>query len=166
MRSFLGLDGWYRRFIKNYAQIAEPLTNLTKKNDPFQITPEVLNSINTLKHALTTKTVLAHPNVNEQFILATDASASTMGKGAILSQIHSNFERSIAYFSRKLNKAHKNYSATELECLAVVEAVKHFKCYLYGRKYTIITDHRPVKLLLTLKYPISRLARWSLFLSS
>lgn len=164
VRSFLGLVGWYRRFIRNYAQIAEPLTNLTKKNIKFEITQQVLESIHTLKHALTTETVLAHPNFTEPFILATDA--SILGIGAILSQIQNGIEKPIAFFSRKLNKAQKNYSVTELECLAVVEAVKHFKCYLYGQKFTIITDHRPLKWLLSLKDPTSRLARWSLLLSS
>lgn len=108
--------------------------------------------------------MLAHPNFNESFILVTDA--SKLGIGGILSQLNNGFERPIAYFSKKLNKAQSNYSATELELFAVVEGIKHFRCYLYGRKFTIITDHRPLKWLINLKDPNSKLARWNLFLSS
>lgn len=81
---------------------------------------------------------MAHPNFQKKFILATDG--NTPGIGTTLSPIESRFERPIAYYSKKLNKAQRNYLATELELLAVVEAIKHFRCYLYGRKFIVITD--------------------------
>lgn len=164
MRGFLGLVGWYRRFIPNFSIIAAPLTDLTKKNETFVLDETVLQAVNHLKTILTTNIVLAHSNFNENFILATDA--SKLGIGGILSQLRDGFEKPIAYFSKKLNKAQSNYSATELELLAVVESMKHIRCYLYGRKFTIITDHRPLKWLINLKDPNSKLARWNLFLSS
>lgn len=160
----MGLVGWYRRFIPNFSLIAAPLTNLTKKKVPFNIDQNALQAIEILKNSLISNTVLAHPDFSQPFILATDA--SKIGIGAILSQLHDGFERPIAYSSKKLTKAQSNYSATELELLAVVEGIKHFRCYLYGRRFTIVTDHRPLKWLMNLKDPTSKLARWSLLLSS
>lgn len=164
LRGFLGLVGWYRRFIPNFSIIAAPLTNLTKKSTDFKITADALTAINELKNAITSESVLAHPNFDHPFILATDA--CKIGIAGILSQVVNGYERPIAFFSKKLNKSQSNYSATELELYAVVESVKHFRCYLYGRKFTVISDHAPLKWLMTLKDPTSKLARWNLLLSS
>lgn len=162
-RSFLGLVGWYRRFIKNFSEIALPLTNLTKKENKFIITPAVLESIEKLKTAVKSDDVLIYPNFNQPFILSTDASGT--GIGAILSQIRDGHEKPIAFVSRKLQKAEKNYTVTEQECLAVVFGIKQFKCYLYGKKFTVITDHRSLKWILSISNSTSRLSRWALLLA-
>jgi transposase InsO family protein len=164
VRAFLGLAGWYRRFIKDFSIIAAPLTNLTKKEESFSMNKEAMEAFNQLKSALTSESVVAHPDFTKPFILTTDA--SKIGISAILSQLHDGFEKPIAYASKKLTRPQKNYSATELECLAVVEGIKYFRCYLYGRRFTVVTDHRPLKWLMNLKDSNSRLARWSLMLST
>lgn len=161
--SFLGLVGWYRKFIPNFSKIAEPLTNLTKKDTKFIFNSEAMEAFNKLRSAITSEDVLCHPDFTKPFILETDA--CNTGIGSIISQEHNGFTKPIAYFSRKLTKCQKNYSTTEKEMLAVVESIKHFKCYLYGNKFTVITDHRPLKWLMSLKDPQSRLARWALLLS-
>jgi len=101
---------------------------------------------------------LQYPDFTKQFILTTDASGKALG--AILSQGETGSDLPIAYSSRTLNNAECNYSATELECLAIIFGVKTFRPYLYGRKFTIITDHRPLSWLFNLKDPLSRLAGW------
>lgn len=163
VRAFLGLAGWYRKFIKNFSEVALPLTNLTKKSEKFEITPEVIESMNILKKALTSESILIYPDFTQPFILATDS--SDFGTGSILSQLRNGFERPIAFASRKFNKAERNYSVSEKECNGLVAGIKAHKYFLYGRKFTIVTDHRPLKWLLNLKDPTSRLARWALLLS-
>ena len=163
VRAFLGLAGWYRKFIKNFSQVALPLTNLTKKSEKFEITPGVIEAMNVLKRALTSESILIYPDFDQPFILATDS--SDFGTGSILSQLRNGFEKPIAFASRKFNKAERNYSVSEKECLGIVAGIKAHKWFLYGKKFTIVTDHRPLKWLLNLKDPTSRLARWALLLS-
>lgn len=163
VRSFLGLINWYRRFIPNVTELSAPLVNLTRKDVKFEISEEVIKSIAALKKALTVDSLLIFPDFDQPFLLATDTSGT--GVGAVLSQVRNGKERPIAYASRKLNKAEVKYSVTEAELLGVVFGVRTFKCYLYGRKFTIITDHRPLKWLLTMKDPSSRLTRWALSLA-
>ncbi|GES95427.1 1-phosphatidylinositol 4,5-bisphosphate phosphodiesterase-like [Rhizophagus clarus] len=112
-----------------------------------------------------TPPILSYPNFEKPFILYTDA--STFALGAILSQKNEDKkERVIAYASRTLGKHERNYGITELECLAVVWAVKHFHHYLHGQKFTVITDHAALRYLLNLSNPTGRLGRWLMFLNS
>ena len=111
-----------------------------------------------------TQPLLRHSNFQELSNLTTDASSFTMG--TILSQKFGNDTLPIAYASQKLNAAKQNYSATERECLAVVWAVKHFHCYLYGHKFQVLTDHRPLKWLMNERDPTSRLVIWNLKLQA
>lgn len=163
VRAFLGLAGWYRKFIPNFAEVAAPLSKLTKKDVVFKIDEEVRKSMDSLKIAITSDSVLIYPDFNDTFILATDASG--IGVGAILSQNRGGLERPVAFASKKLNKAEQNYSTIERELLGIIFGIKQFRCYLYGRRFTIITDHRPLKWILSLKDPTSRLARWALLLA-
>lgn len=119
--------------------------------------------MDSLKIAITSDSVLIYPDFNDTFILATDASG--IGVGAILSQNRGGLERPVAFASKKLNKAEQNYSTIERELLGIIFGIKQFRCYLYGRRFTIITDHRPLKWILSLKDPTSRLARWALLLA-
>ena len=166
VRTFIGFVGYYRRYIKDFSTIAEPLTNLTRKNKLFQWTDECSNSFENLKQRLLEPPVLAHARFEgiEQFILQTDASLS--GLGFVLSQIHHGHERVIAYASRSLKSAERNYTVTELEALAVV-GVNKFSTYLeHNNKFKIITDHQALKWLFGQKHSSGRLARWSLFLQA
>jgi hypothetical protein len=111
IRSFLGLSGYYRAFIQNYAAMSRPLTQLTRKNEPFIWTETQRQAFENLKAALTSHSVLAHPRFDQPFILSTDASDYAIS--AILSQLHGNKKRPISFASRMLNAAERNYSTTK-----------------------------------------------------
>lgn len=163
LQSFLGLANYYRRFVNGFASIAKPLTNLLKKGRAFNWNDECGEAMNTLKASLTRTPVLVYPDFRRPFVLSADASNHALG--AVLSQEIEGEEHPVAYASRTLNKAEQNYSATERELLAIIWATAHFRCYLYGRKFKIITDHAALKWLFSLKDPNSRLVRWTLKLS-
>lgn len=163
IKQFLGLVGYYRRFIKNFAKIAKPLTNLLKKEIPFSWTNEHQTSFDTFRNILLTSPILSYPDFSKEFILTTDA--SNFAIGAILSQGKLGSDLPIAYASRTLNNSEQNFSTTEKELLAIVWSVKHFRPYLYGRTFTIVTDHKPLTWLFNCKDPGSRLVRWRLKLA-
>lgn len=162
VRQFLGLIGYYRRHIPEFAEKAKPLTALTSKKVTFSWSTEAEAAFEVLKHELTQAPLLRFPDFSKPFILITDASQSALG--AVLTQEFEGNEHPIAYASRKLNPAEQKYAATEQECLAVVWAVKQFRCYLYGRKFKVLTDCRALKWLMNARDPSSRLSRWNLLL--
>ncbi|GET01638.1 retroviral-like aspartic protease 1 [Rhizophagus clarus] len=165
LRGFIALASYYQKFVKNFSRIVEPLNRLLKKNTPFVWGNDQVDSFEYLKTCLMTPPILSYPNFEKPFILYTDA--STFALGAILSQKNEDKkERVIAYASRTLGKHERNYGITELECLAVVWAVKHFHHYLHGQKFTVITDHAALRYLLNLSNPAGRLGRWLMFLNS
>jgi hypothetical protein len=133
IRSFLGLASFYRRLVPKFAQIAKPLTELLRKDTPFLWSERQQSAFNDLKSVLSSDQVLAYPNFKDSFILTTDA--SKVAVAAILSQVQDGVERPVSYASRQMNKAEQNYSASEAELCAVTWAMKHFRCYLYGRKF-------------------------------
>lgn len=164
LRSFVALASYYRKFVKGFSSIAEPLYRLLKKNVPYVWEKGQHDAFETLKTHLTSPPILAYPNFEKPFILYTDA--STFALGAILSQKgEDNKVHVIAYASRTLNKHERNYSITELECLAVVWSVKHFHHYLQGQRFTVITDHAALKYLLKMTNPVGRLGRWLMILN-
>ena len=130
---------------------------------PFEWTSECQKASEELKRILSTEPLLIYPDFSQPFIVACDA--STKALGAVLSQLRDGEERPIAYCSRQLNSAESKYSVTELELLAFLFATKQFRCYIYGRKFTVYTDHRALKWLLNLQDPSSRLTRWAIMLS-
>lgn len=156
IKSFLGLAGYYRKFIRNFSKIAKPLTELTKKETPFHWTDKTQEAFQTLKDKLCSSPVLKFPDFAKPFTLTTDA--SNEGIGAILSQDG----HPCCYISRTLNPPERNYSTTEKELLAIVWAVKRLRQYLLGRKFLIRTDHQALKWLQNCKDPSSRLMRWRL----
>lgn len=160
VRRFVGLAGWYRRFIPGFAGCVAPLTKLFSKGKSFCWSPEADEAFQHIKQCLVTAPILTCPDFNRPFIIQTDA--STVGLGAVLSQEFPEGEKAIAYASRSLNNCEKKYSATELECLAVVWAVEKFRPYIEGAKFTIVTDHHSLVWLHNLKDPSGRLARWAL----
>ena len=160
VKSFLGLSGYYRKFIKDYSTISHPLTELTKDDIPFQWTKKEQDAFDHLRTCLITRPILAYPNFKLPFIVFTDA--SNVGLGAVLSQIQNGKEKVIAYASRHLNQAEKNYATIEKEALAIVFAVKKFKSYIHGHETKIVTDHAPLKWLMKVKNTNAKLARWAL----
>ena len=150
---------YYRRFIRNIAKIAQPLHDLTYKGAMFEWSTGCEEAFKLLKEWLATPPVLAYPSFDVDFTLETDA--SIQGLGAILSQLQVDGNlHPVAYASRALNKAEKNYSITKLETLAVLWAVSHFHSYLYGNKVTVLTDHSAVKTILETPNPTGKHARW------
>ena len=163
IKQFLGLIGYYRRFIPYFAKIAKPLTALLKKNVDFNWRPEHQKSFEILRDKLCCEPLLQYPDFNKPFVVTTDASDFALG--AVLSQGPIGRDLPISYASRTLQSAEVNYSTTEKELLAIVFAVKHFRPYLYGHKFILVTHHRPLIWLNNLKDPVSRLARWRIKLS-
>ena len=160
LRGFIGATSWYRKIIKDYAKLSEPLTSLTRKGVSFSWKDRQEEAFQILRTASTTAPILAYPNFRLPFVVQTDASQS--GLGAVITQVQNGQERVIAYASRVLSGAERNYSTTEQECLAVVWAIKKFRHYFEGYKYTVITDHSSLRWLYNLKNPTGRLARWAL----
>lgn len=123
VRRFLGITGWYRRFIANYSTIATPLCELTGKNKKFVWSADARTSFETLKTALLSAPVLKQPDFSRRFFIQCDASST--GIGSVLFQnSDDDSEHPIAYYSHKLTGSQRNYSVTELECLAAVLSVK------------------------------------------
>lgn len=163
IKQFLGLSGYYQRFIANYSHIAKPMTNLLKKNQPFEWTSECQTSFKNLIKKLITAPILQYPDFKKPFLLTTDASQFAIG--SILSQGQPGQDRPIVYASRTLNKAEQSYSTTEKELLNIVWSVKNFRSYLLGQKFQIFTDHRSLTWFFNVKDPGSRLMRWRLKLA-
>ena len=151
VRSFLGLANYYRRFVPRFSFIARPLNNLTRKGVKFHWDTNCQEAFDKLKRALTSAPILAYPDFTLPFEVYTDASLD--GLGYCLGQIQNGREVVICYGGRDLNSAERNYSATEREALAVVDAIKKFQPYLHGRKFTVHTDHNALKWLMNLKSP-------------
>ena len=164
VRRFLGLAGYYRPFVPGFSDIAEPLVNLTRKGVEFAWEEACESAFQRLKGLIVTAPVLHFPDFSVPFHLTTDA--SDVGIAGVLSQPVDGLDCPIGYFSSCLSRAQRNYSVTERECLAIVEAIKHFDMFLAGAPFVVHTDHRPLSYLQALKEPRGRLARWMLFLNS
>ncbi|GFU28942.1 retrovirus-related Pol polyprotein from transposon 297 [Trichonephila clavipes] len=133
MSKILGMAGWYQKFIPHYADICEPLYRLKKKGAKFNWSTEAQDSLNKVKRALTEVPVLQLSNFQEQFNLFTDASG--VGIDAVLNQNH----RPIAFASKTLNKAKRNYTVTERECLAMILALNKFRTYFGSLPVKVMT---------------------------
>lgn len=165
LRRFLGLTGWYQRFISNYSAVSAPLSDIKGKPEKFKWSAKAQEAFEALKHCLTSAPVLTHPDFSKPFLVQCDASLT--GVGSVLCQVgEDGQEHPIAFMSKKLNAAQRNYSVTELECYAAVLSVKKFRPYIEGMKFTIITDHASLKWLMGQKDLGGRLARWSLKLQA
>ena len=170
LKSFLGMVNYYAKFLPNLSTTISPLYTLLKKNSRWQWTEECSQAFLAAKGMLTSSKVLAHYNPKLPLILATDA--SSYGVGAVLTQVsEEGTERPIAYVSRTLSDAERNYAQIEKEALAIIFGVKRFHVYLYGRKFLLLTDHKPLTTIFGPKtgLPVvaaSRLQRWALVLSA
>ena len=159
VRSFLGLAGYYRQYVKNFAAIAGLLHALTRKDAVFHWSTDCQTAFVRLKTLLTTSPITAVPDFSQAFRLYTNA--STAGLGAILAQVRDGKECIICCTSRSLNQAEKAYPATKLECLAIVWAVAKFRSYLMAMPFEIFTDHYALQALKTMRTGSALLHRWS-----
>lgn len=156
VKSFTAFMNYYRRFIENFADIARPLHQMTGKNVTFEWTEECENAFQTLKNKLLNPPILQYPNFNEEFIITVDA--SNFACGAVLSQNIDGNDLPIAYISRSFQKGEKNKPIIEKELLGIHFAVKTFEPYIWGKHFTIRTDHKPLVHLYNLKNPTSKLS--------
>lgn len=179
VRSFLGLAGYYRRFVQGFGKIAAPLHELTK-DDPgagakgrgrsdsrkkqrghFSWGPEQQRAFDTLKAALQSAPVLLIPNPKLPFVLSTDASGEALG--AVLQQDHTGHGlQPVGYYSRKLTPAERNYAVRDKELAAVIAALDHWRHVLHGRKFVIRTDHQSLRHIMSQPRLTGRPARWLL----
>ena len=157
--SFVGLCSYYRKFIPNFAEVARPLTKLTKSETPFIWNTEEETSLRTLKEALTKATVLSHPDYELPMKIHPDA--SNYGIGAVLIQKKDGKETRLGFASRLLKGSELNYNITEKECLSVVRALKKFQYIIWGCEINIITDRHAFCWLMSKKELSGRLARWA-----
>ncbi|KAL8606678.1 hypothetical protein ACOMHN_055353 [Nucella lapillus] len=164
VRSLLGLIGFYREFVPNFAAITSPLSDLTKKGQPpvVQWTEAAEKALKTVKERLGTYPILKLPDMSKQFTLRTDASG--VGLGAVLLQEYDGQKFPVKYASRKLSKCEQGYATVETECLAVVWGVQKFQKYLYRNQFTIETDHQPLTFLQEARLKNSRVLRWAMAL--
>ena len=158
VRAFIGLIGYYRRFIKGFATLAEPLTRLSRKGTRFVWTQELDEAFHSLKRAMLNVPILAFPYPNRPCVLDTDS--SDVSYGSVLSQVIDGVERPIAFFSRVMSSTQMNYCTTRRELLAVIASLQHFRHYLLGVPVILRTDHHSLKWLRTFKKPEGILARW------
>ncbi|XP_014214167.1 uncharacterized protein K02A2.6-like [Copidosoma floridanum] len=169
LQSFLGACNYYSRFIKNYAQIMSPLYKLLKKDVEWQWTTEREKAFEEAKLKLTSHEVLVHYDSDVPIKITCDASPK--GLGAVLSHIFPSGKiKHVAFASRVLNSAEKNYSQLDREALALVFGVKAFHQYVYGRPFILETDHKPLTYIFGKKKGIpqmaaSRVQRWAVILS-
>ena len=128
VRQFIGMASFYRRFVNNFARVTQPLHALTRKGAPFKWTGSCQEAFELIKKKLCEAPILAYPSFTRAFVVA------------ILSQVQEDGRcHPVAFASRALSPAEKNYSITDLETLAVAWALAHFRIYLYGQKVTVYT---------------------------
>ena len=164
VRTFLGMTGYYWRFIITYDTIAEPLTNLTKKGKPdiTKWTENAKHAFESLKEAVTSASIMSSPDFTKTFVMQTDT--SNVRKGLVLSKRDEDY--SIAYLSRKLLDREKWYSVIEQECLSIVLGIEAFEVYLIGKPFVLQTDHRALHWIQQCTDKNARLMQWSLMLQT
>ncbi|KAJ1137106.1 hypothetical protein NDU88_003519 [Pleurodeles waltl] len=161
LRSFLGLAEYYAKFVKNFADVAQPLHHMMKKNVKFEWSKECQQAYSALKLCIINAVELKPFVASDHTIVSTDASMH--GLGAVLIQLHKGKERVVAFASRTLKGAEATYSAIEKEALACWWGVKYFRNYVWGRKFELRTDHKPLINVFTTKGACrasSKIAKW------
>ena len=159
VQRLLGLAGYYRKFIRGFADIAAPLAALTRKDRVFKWTKECQGAFEQLKKALTSAPVLASPDYSQPFIVRSDA--SDMALGGVLAQWDKNGdEHPVAYYSRLFSPAEVKMSPTEKEALSMVECCEHYHPYIYGSRFELQVDHQPLTWLMKNQDLKGKHARW------
>jgi hypothetical protein len=164
VRSFIGSCSYYRKFVPNFAKLAYPLTQLTKKHAKFEWSHKHQEAFEKLKQALISAPILQVPNFEKEFTLFTDA--SNFAIGAVLTQLgEDGTYMPIAYLSHQLNKTQQNWATIEKEAYSIVYALKKWRHYLYGRPFKIFSDHKPLKYIHSAQMRNAKLQRWALEIS-
>ncbi|CAF1071831.1 unnamed protein product [Brachionus calyciflorus] len=164
VKRFLGFASYYRKFIRDFSSLADPINRLLKKDTKFEWTRLCEESFRKIIEHLTNPPLLAYPDFSKPFHLATDASGVGIA-GVLFQYDEQNNEKVIAYASRNLRPSERNYPAIELECLAIVWAVEQFRPYLYRRKFRVVSDHNPLAYLENMKIKSTRIQKWRLMLA-
>jgi hypothetical protein len=162
VRSFLGLAGYYRKFIKDFSRITAPLTDLLHNGVKFEWTEKQQIAFTQLKESMSTGPILILPDPKLPYVVATDASGYAIG--AMLGQDQGKGVQPIAFLSKKMLPAEKNYPVHEQELLAIICALKEWRHYLHGARFKVITDHRSLRYIQTQPTLSARQARWLEFL--
>ncbi|XP_029142978.1 uncharacterized protein K02A2.6-like, partial [Protobothrops mucrosquamatus] len=167
LRSFLGLISHYSTFLPEMHRLRTPLNQLLVKDQPWNWSQECQNVFNKVKSMLKSNLLLTHFNPALDIVVAADASNS--GVGAVISHVFPDGQKAISHAARSLTAAERNYSQIEKEALAIIFAVKKFHKMLYGRRFTLLTDHKPLLAIFGSKkgipvYTANRLQRWALIL--
>ena len=157
LRSFLGLVNYYGKFISHLSTLSQPLNHLLGNKVPWKWDAECQQAFDSLKSQLASSKVLVH--YDPALPLKLDCDASAYGVGAVLSLVYSDgVERPIAYASRTLTKSEKGYAQLEKEALSLIYGVKKFHQSIYGRRFTLVTDHKPLMTILSPKKGLRTLA--------
>jgi hypothetical protein len=165
LQIFIGFANFYRRFTKQFSRVARPLHNLTKKDSTFDLSPEFHSAFNNLKSSFTTAPILKIADPYRLFVL--ECNFSDFSLGAVLSQVcpKDNLLHSVAYFSRLLIKAKRDYAIFDKELLAIVASLKEWRHYLEGKPHQLLTilytNHRNLENFMTTKQLIRCQARWA-----
>lgn len=160
IRMFLGLTGFYRKFVPKYAEKASPLTNLLKANHAFEWTKECQKAFESLRDHLCSDPVLCLPDWRKHFLVTTDAGNKSLG--AVLQQDHGKGLQPVRFWSRKMNDAETRYAVQEQELLAIIDILKNWRHYFYGRNFTIETDHESLKWFFAKEKLNPRQCRWQM----
>lgn len=167
LQSFLGLLNYYSKFIPNLSMELHPFYKLLKKNVQFSWSKECVDAFSKCKGLITSNSVLAMYNPSKEIVLSCDA--SPYGVGCVLSQVFDTVEKPVMFASSTLSAAEKNYSQTHREALAIIFGVKKFHKYIYGKSFTIRTDHQALREIFgekkTPAVAAARLQRWNIYLS-
>ena len=164
VRRFLGMTGYYRQCIPNYAAIARPLTLLTRKHVRFSWGTEEQEAWRQLRDLLTSDRVMAHPQVDKPYKLYCDASDYCVG-GILVQEDDQGIERPVVYISKQLSGSQLTWPAIQKEAFAVIFSLKKLRPYLYGAEYTVFTDHKPLRCLFQQEVKNTRVQRWAVLLA-
>ena len=164
VRSFLGMTNYYRQTMPGYAEVAEPVVNLTRKEVPFHWGLAQQGAFEALKALLVSPHVMAHPQVDQPYKLYTDACDYAIG-GILCQTDTQGVERVVQYISHQLNPVQRRWATIEKEAYAVIYALQKLRPYLLGAEFTVYTDHKPLKSLFTKEMKNTRIERWSVLLS-
>jgi hypothetical protein len=164
IRALMGLISYYRRYVQNFAAVTKPLTDLIKSGAHKRIiwTKDCADALRVVQQVLSSSPVLVLPDISRPFTVRTDA--SSFGIGAVLFQTHNGDLHPVTCVSRKLLDRETRYSTIERECLAIVWALTKLSKYLWGRKFDLETDHKPLVYLRSSQFKNSRITRWALAL--
>lgn len=156
-RRLVAFANYYRRFIRDFADIVQPLNRLTRKTVEFEWTEDCESAFRILIDKLSSPPILQYPDFSKQFLVTVDASGKACG--AVLSQNFDGDDLPIYFASKSFNKGELNKSTIEKELLAIHFAINHFRPYIYGTHFTVRSDHKPLIYLFSLKNPSSKLTR-------